>query len=98
MATALNKTVGNDPNENILIGTEGNTWLWTPDGWDLTHSADSSSNLPVNGIHLDYELIGVKINPAKTALVIIDMQNIGLNKALDPPSAPPMYAAQDAIL
>ena len=76
---------------------QGNTWIWSPDGWDLTHPADPRSNL-LDGVHLDCELINVKIDPTKTALVIIDMQNICLNKALDLPSAPPTYKAQDAIL
>ena len=104
MATTLNKDVAEDSLEKgsrrIVIGTKGNTWVWSHDGWDLTRSTDSDSslNLPVNGISLDCELVNIKIDPIKTALVIIDMQNIGLNKALDPPSAPPMYDAQDAIL
>lgn len=103
MATILTKDLTRNSLENphdqkILVGTEGNTWIWSRDGWDLTHSADPSSNLPENGVHLDCETVNVKIDPTKTALVIIDMQNIGLNKALDPPSAPAMYEAQDAIL
>ncbi|EGX95347.1 isochorismatase family protein [Cordyceps militaris CM01] len=88
----------NPPHEKILVGTGGNTWIWTLDGWDLTHQADPCSNPPSNAVHLDCELVNVKIDAAKTALVIIDMQNIGLNKALDPPSARPMYDAQQAML
>lgn len=84
--------------QRILVGTEDNTWIWSSEGWDLIHPEDPSSNLSEDGVHLDCELVNIKINPAKTALVIIDMQNIGLNKALDPPAAPAMYAAQDAIL
>ncbi|KAJ3578371.1 hypothetical protein NPX13_g2191 [Xylaria arbuscula] len=103
MATLLNKDVAEDCSDNlspqrILVGSEGNAWIWSPDGWDLTHPADPNLNLPDNGIHLDCELVKIKIDPRKTALVIIDMQNIGLHKALDPASAPPMYKAQDAIL
>jgi len=104
MATVLTKDFTENPSENspdqkrVLVGTAGNTWIWSPGGWDLTRPADPSSDLPGNGVHLDCEIVNVKIDPFKTALVIIDMQNIGLNKALDPPSAPPMYEAQDAIL
>jgi len=103
MATIMTKSSTETSSKNpspqrILVGREGNNWIWSPDGWDLTHPADPISSLPENGIHLDCELVNVKIDPNKTALVIIDMQNIGLNKALDPPSAPPMYDAQDAIL
>lgn len=88
----------NPPRQRILVGKEGNTWIWSPDGWDLTHPEDPNSNMLKSGVHLDCELVNIKIDPTKTALVIIDTQNIGLNKALDPPSAPPMYEAQDAIL
>lgn len=96
MASLL--TTDDIENQRILVGTRENSWIWSPDGWDLTHPADLSLNLSEDGIYLDCELVNVKIDPTKTALVIIDMQNIGLNKALDPPSAPPMYEAQDAIL
>jgi hypothetical protein len=34
----------------------------------------------------------------QTALGIVDMQNIGLSKELDAPSAPPIYGTQNAIL
>lgn len=103
MAFMLTKGVTGDSLKNlteqrIVVGAEGNTWIWSPDGWDLTHPADPCSNLPENGVHLNCELVDIKIDPTKTALVIIDMQNIGLNKALDPPVAPPMYKAQDAIV
>ncbi|KAJ8131945.1 hypothetical protein O1611_g1677 [Lasiodiplodia mahajangana] len=89
---------GSATSRTIIVGSGGNTWIWSPEGWDLTHPANPSAELPIEGVRLDCELTDVKIDPIKTALVIVDMQNIGLNKALDPPSAPPMYEAQDAIL
>lgn len=103
MATILTEDFAENSSERpsqqrILVGTKGNTWIWSPDGWDLTHPTDPRSNLSENSVHLDCELVNIKIDPKKTALVIIDMQNIGLYKALDPPSAPAMYEAQDAIL
>lgn len=88
----------NHPEQKIRDGRDGNAWTWSPDGWDLTHPTGQTSTLAENIVHLDCELVNIKIGPVKTALVIIDMQNIGLNKALDPPSALPMYEAQDAIL
>jgi nicotinamidase-related amidase len=88
MATILTK-------DRILVGTGQNTWICSPDGWDLTHP---DPNPPENSIDLACELVNVKLDPAKTALLIIDMQNIGLHKALNPPSAAPMYLAQDTIL
>ncbi|KAL6409722.1 Isochorismatase-like [Ilyonectria robusta] len=96
MAAILTKDLTGNSLENphdqkILVVTEGNTWIWSRDGWDLTHPADPSSNLPENGVHLDCETVNVKIDPTKTALVIIDMQNIGLNKVLDLPYAKATY-------
>ncbi|KAI0197910.1 isochorismatase family protein [Astrocystis sublimbata] len=83
----------------MVVGSGENTWIWSTDGcWDLTHAPNPSGEPLNSGIRLDCELVDVIIDPTKTALVIIDMQNIGLKKALNPPSAPPMYEAQDAIL
>lgn len=84
--------------QSILVGTGESTWVWSADGWDLTRSESPISPQSSNAVNLDCELVNVRIEPRKTALVIIDMQNIGLNKALDPPSAPSMYKAEDALL
>ncbi|KAI9690729.1 MAG: hypothetical protein M1820_009860 [Bogoriella megaspora] len=91
-------TSGIQPSQRILVGTGESTWIWSAHGWDLTHPEDPTSSQSVNGVSLDCELVNVKIDPKKTALVIIDMQNIGLSMALNPPSAPPMYEAEEAIL
>lgn len=71
MATILTKD--STENAKVLVGTEGNTWIWSPGGWDLTHPADPTSSLADNGVYLDCELVNIKIDPIKTALVIIDM-------------------------
>lgn len=89
---------GDGSRQEVAVGSGDNTWIWSAGGWDLTRSLRPLSDAPKKGVHLDCELVKIRIDPVKTALIIIDMQNIGLNKALDPPSAPPMYAAQDAIL
>ncbi|OQD94869.1 hypothetical protein PENSOL_c023G11974 [Penicillium solitum] len=99
MATSLNTLVGNSSSGNrIVVGTGESAWIWSPEGWDLTHPVDPHSSPAGYGVNLDCELVNIKIDPVKTALVIIDMQNIGLNKALDPESVPVMYEAQDAIM
>ncbi|OAA58774.1 isochorismatase family protein [Cordyceps fumosorosea ARSEF 2679] len=82
----------------ILVGTGDGTWIWAQDGWDLTHREDPSSEFPETTINLDCELSNIKIDAKKTTLVITDMQNIGLHKALGPQSVPAMYDAQAAIL
>jgi hypothetical protein len=101
MATILsqdsNKHVSDTPSQKILVGSEGNTWLWSSDGWDLTRQKDPG-NLSTTGVHIDCELVNIKVDPMQTALIIVDIQNIGLSKELNAPSAPPMYDAQNAIL
>ncbi|KAF2722637.1 isochorismatase family protein [Polychaeton citri CBS 116435] len=89
---------GSQASQRILVGTGKSSWVWSADGWDLTHSENPESCQSETGINLHCELVNVKIDPKKTALLIIDMQNFSLNKALDPPSAPPMYHAEHAIL
>ncbi|KAJ5762863.1 isochorismatase family protein [Penicillium manginii] len=84
--------------ERIVVGTGASTWIWSPEGWDLTHPKDPHSSLTSNGVDLDCDLVNIKIDPAKTGLVIIDMQNIGLSKALDAATTPAMYDAQNAII
>lgn len=86
-----------DADKSILVGTGDSTWIWSSHGWDLTQLPDCRTSHPDYGVDIECELVNVKVDPAKTALLIIDMQNIGLHKALDPPSAPAMYAAEKAI-
>ena len=83
--------------QSILVGTGQSTWIWSADGWDLTHPEDPKFSASADGVSLDCELVKVRLDPKKTALVIIDMQNIGLDKAFNPPPTPLMYKAEHAI-
>lgn len=98
MTVSKDSTDAIEPDQRIVVGAGDNVWIWTPDGWDLTHPADPTSTLPGSGIQLDCEIANIKIDPIKTALVIIDMQNWLLNKTLRPTVAPPVCEAQDALL
>lgn len=66
-----------------VIGNESNFWLWTErDGFDLTHP-DTPTSSPVHPrIPLQTSNSPITIDPSKTALVIIDMQNFFLSRSL----------------
>jgi nicotinamidase-related amidase len=64
----------------------------------LTHPADPNIESVGSRVHLDGEVSNVILDPAKTALVIIDMQNIALSQALDADTSPAMYKAQDQLI
>lgn len=69
--------------ERRVIGSQNNFWIWLPDvGWDLTHPANMDTSLPGPRLHLECEISNVVIDPSKTALVIIDMQNFSMHRAL----------------
>lgn len=66
-----------------VVGRQHNFWLFSNrDGFDLTHP-DTPSSPPVQPrIKLGTTTDPITIAPQKTALVIIDMQNFFLSKAL----------------
>jgi nicotinamidase-related amidase len=80
-----------------VVGNSKNFWAWSSqEGWDLTHPPSPDSHPTEPRISLDCEISNVVIDPIKTALLIIDMQNISLSSALSP--APPARAAEKALL
>ncbi|KAI7288790.1 hypothetical protein KC343_g1091 [Hortaea werneckii] len=86
--------------QRIQVGTGGSKWIWSADGWDLTHAddVDGASSSPTRIATLHCELSNVKIDPQKSALVIVDMQNISLNEVFSLPNAASMYEAESAII
>ncbi|KAI0549061.1 isochorismatase family protein [Xylaria curta] len=67
----------------IVVGSDSNFWLFTnSDGFDMTHPATPSSRPEYPRVTLKTTTSAVTIAPAKTALVIIDMQNFFLSTAL----------------
>jgi nicotinamidase-related amidase len=81
-----------------VIGSPDNFWLLSNDGYDLSHppSPDSPPIHPRLALSTTSSLI--TIDPAKTALVIIDMQNYFLSPLLGRPSSSPGLAAAEQLV
>jgi nicotinamidase-related amidase len=91
--------VRDSPDGKIVVGPPGNFWIWSQkEGWDLTHPADPNSAPLENRVHVDCEVSNVVLDPAKTALVIIDMQNFAMSAALNADVPGAMYKAEDALV
>ena len=70
-----------------VIGGKKNFWLHSKaDGWELTHPPTPLSPAIYPRISLATTSASVAIYPAKTALVIIDLQNYFLSPNLGRPS------------
>jgi len=70
-----------------VIGGEKNFWLYSKaDGFDLTHPPTPTSTSIYPRIPLETTKGHIAIDPAKTALVIVDMQNYFLSPSLGRPS------------
>lgn len=87
----------NDQSRAVL-GTPDNFWLWsTEHGFDLTHPPSPEAEPVRDRIRLQCSLTPVVIDPAKTALIIIDMQNYNLAKELGN-NVQAYFDAEEAIL
>lgn len=65
-----------------VIGNEKNFWLYSSEtGFDLTHPPKPSSEQIKPNVRIETTTTPVTIDPAKSALVIIDMQNFFLSPA-----------------
>jgi nicotinamidase-related amidase len=66
-----------------VIGNPSNFWLHsTKGGFDLTHPPKPSSPLLQPRLQLNTATTPITVSPAKSALVIVDMQNFFLSEAL----------------
>ncbi len=66
-----------------VIGNSKNVWKWSKeDGFDLTHPPTPNSDPVDSHLRLQYATTPVIIEPVKTALLIIDLQNYDLHEAL----------------
>ncbi|KAI0114149.1 Isochorismatase-like protein [Nemania sp. FL0031] len=73
--------------ENVEVIGEENFWLYSPNrGYDLTHPPSPTSPLIFPRITLETTSGPVAIDPSKTALVIVDLQNYFLSPVLGRPS------------
>ncbi|KAI9708708.1 MAG: hypothetical protein M1828_002671 [Chrysothrix sp. TS-e1954] len=68
----------------IVLGHADNFWVWTPEhGFDLSHPVTPDASPLDSNLHLHCALSDVTLDTAKTALVIIDMQNFAMSTALN---------------
>lgn len=93
-------SIGASASGTIVVGSLGNSWTWSRDAsWDLTHPPCPRSEPVQPQLKLDCKISNITIDPNKTALMIIDMQNILMSSALgSPTSVPAMFQAQDALV
>ncbi|KAI0868038.1 Isochorismatase hydrolase [Hypoxylon argillaceum] len=82
-----------------VVGSSSNFWLWDPrSGWDLTHPATPDAPRINPRLRLNCEISNIYIDPVKTALVIIDMQNYSLSNALGVKVAPTVLKAEETLI
>lgn len=82
-----------------IVGSSSNFWLWSRDsGWDLTHPSTPTAPPVQRQLHLDCHISNVSLDPVKTALLIIDMQNFSMSSALGEDDVPAVSQAQDVLL
>lgn len=73
----------NQDQSRTVMGNSKNFWIWSPEeGFDLTHPPTPDSD-PVPGrLTLPCALTPIVLDPAKTALLIIDFSNYDMHPAL----------------
>jgi nicotinamidase-related amidase len=82
-----------------ILGSPNNFWLWSAKtGFDLSHPPTPDSEPIDTVLHLKCEISNVIIDPAKTALVIIDLQNYTLSSALRDDLIPDLFEAEKNLL
>jgi nicotinamidase-related amidase len=70
--------------KKAVVGSATNFWIWQEEsGWDLTHPLHPDASPIDPQLALSCEISNVAIDPQKTALVIIDMQNFSMSSAVD---------------
>jgi hypothetical protein len=76
----MEKLVQEAENENTIIGNASNFWRYSSkNGFDLTRQNNHET---CSSINLKTTTTPIQINPARSALVIIDMQNFFLDPAV----------------
>ena len=87
------------PKNKTIVGPPDNFWLWSLDeGYDLSRPADPGAAPVANNIQLECQVSNVTIDPAKTALLLIDLQNFTLSTALRGDLPPEMIEAERVLL
>ncbi|KAK0627835.1 Isochorismatase-like protein [Immersiella caudata] len=99
-ATELPSIVSNSTATAALVGNAGsNFWLFSPEtGWDLTHPSSPEGSLPpARRLTVTTTTAPITIDPDKTALIVIDMQNFFLSPAMGR-SRGPGHEAEEVLL
>ena len=82
-----------------VIGDKYNFWLHSEtDGFDLTHAATPTSPSIYPRVPLETTTARVVINPARTALVVVDLQNYFLSPSLGRPRDAAALKAIDQLV
>ena len=91
-------TNGDVPYHHAVIGGERNFWLYdSRTGFDLTHPPTPTSPAIYPRLTIPTTTTQITIDPAKTALVIIDMQNFFLSSALGKPKGEGHKAVEQLV-
>ena len=97
--TNLSRTQNLSANKKTIVGPPDNFWQWSlEEGYDLTRSIHPDSAPGPSSIHLECQVSNVTIDPEKTALLIIDLQNFTLNTALRNDLPQEMFGAEQILL
>lgn len=89
---------GDTHHRRAVIGNASNFWLYsTRTGFDLTHPATPESPPVSPRVTIETTNTPITIDPAKSALVIIDMQNFFLSAAFGRQKGPG-HAAQEQLI
>ena len=81
------------------MGSPDNFWLWSPEeGFDLSHPPLPDSSPAPASLRLGCQVSNVTIDPAKTALLVIDVQNFTMSPALRNELPHEMFEAEEALL
>jgi hypothetical protein len=82
-----------------VIGGTKNFWLYSKtDGFDLTHPPEPTSPPIYPRIPLETTKARIAIDPAKTALIVVDLQNYFLSPSLGRPSEGVAMKVVDELL
>ncbi|KAF2228911.1 Isochorismatase hydrolase [Viridothelium virens] len=85
-------------NRHAVIGVTENFWQHsTQNGFDLTHPSSPSASRVAHSLNITATTTPIAVDPAKTALVIIDMQNFFLSESFGRTRGAG-HAACDALL
>ncbi|CAM1508595.1 Fc.00g054430.m01.CDS01 [Cosmosporella sp. VM-42] len=81
-----------------VIGNSKNFWMWSKEeGFDLTHPPTPDSEPVGTRLRLQCAYTPITIDPSKTALLIIDLQNYDLSRALGNDNQA-FFDAEDTVL